>query len=235
MSRLEEIKRKLSELAASDPDLKAFGADTHKYALNPCLTEAQVAAIEQQHNFKVPDDYRHFIIELGNGGAGPYYGLKPLEKAFPWLGMEQNPGLVSKPFALTEPTFALQGCVGSSNLDEYFRRIETDERYYNKIMRCVNQYNKPKYSHGLILLSDYGDGILFTLPVNGPETGNVWVDDMVDQAGIFPVASELTPNTRTTFLDWYENWLDQSLAKAKGEIPNESGTYMEYANNTTTT
>ena len=27
---------------------------------------------------RLPDDYRHFITEIGNGGSVPYYGMFPL-------------------------------------------------------------------------------------------------------------------------------------------------------------
>lgn len=229
MSRLEEIKHKLTQLADADPNLKAFGSQKHKYTLNPCLNESQVQAIEQQYNFKLPDIYRRFITEVGNGGAGPYYGLKPLEDSFPKRLMERDPDMVSKPFTLTEPIFALQSCVGSPDLDDYFKRIETDEDYYDRIMECVRQYSKPEYSQGAILLSDYGDGVLFIMAVNGPESGNVWIDEMVNLAGFFPMAPEDKPAIRTNFLDWYENWLDLSLLRARGEAE-EDGIYFEFAN-----
>jgi hypothetical protein len=38
-----------------------------------------VVQFEKHHNITLPDDYRRFILQAGNGGAGPHYGLLPLE------------------------------------------------------------------------------------------------------------------------------------------------------------
>lgn len=35
---------------------------------------------EARYNVKLPPEYVFFITQVGNGGAGPYYGLYPLEK-----------------------------------------------------------------------------------------------------------------------------------------------------------
>lgn len=228
MSRLETIRQKIARLAQADPDRKLFGASKHGYDLKPCLDETQVREIEEKHSFKLPDDYRRFIMEIGNGGPGPYYGLDPLEESFPALDLTKDPALLSKRFPLREPLYTMQACLGTDNYDEYYRRIETDEAYFDKIRRCINRFNKPKYSQGVLLICDYGDGISFMLVLNGPERGNMWVDDRVNDGGIFPVAPESAPTSRTDFLTWYETWLDLSLAEIAGAAE-RSGGYMEFA------
>lgn len=229
MDQLGEIKRKLGLLAEADKDLRLFGADKHKYALNPCLDEAQVREIEQKYGFELPEGYRRFIMELGNGGAGPYYGIDPLEKSFPTRIMARDPDLMSKPFPLTKELFVMRECLGSTTLDEYYERIETDDAYYDKIQRCVGRFNKPRYSQGALFICDYGDGITFLLVVKGKERGNIWVDDRVgDNGAIQPVAAETAPDSRTDFLTWYERWLDVGLAMV-GDNPPESSGYMDYA------
>src|SRR5438552_14698202 len=52
-----------------------FGESAHPYRLHPVLTEAEVLAFQAAHGIRLPDDYREFITRVGNGGAGPYYGL----------------------------------------------------------------------------------------------------------------------------------------------------------------
>src|SRR5215510_742048 len=70
------IRAALQRLQAAQPDV--FGAEAHGFALNTPLAEADVAAIERQHGITLPADYRRFITEVGNGGAGPSYGVFPL-------------------------------------------------------------------------------------------------------------------------------------------------------------
>ena len=78
MSELDPgyIRESLRRLARLQP--KIFGADAHGFILNPRLREIEVAAFEEKHRISLPADYRHFITEIGNGGAGPYYGVFPL-------------------------------------------------------------------------------------------------------------------------------------------------------------
>lgn len=75
MTRHAFIKRAIAALKKRDKAFDLFGADFHEYELNPPLTEADVAAFEQRYAIRLPADYRGFLIFVGNGGAGPHYGL----------------------------------------------------------------------------------------------------------------------------------------------------------------
>lgn len=57
---------------------KAFGVDAHGFKLGTPLSEAMVAEFEKRHEVTLPPAYRLFVTELGNGGAGPGYGLSRL-------------------------------------------------------------------------------------------------------------------------------------------------------------
>ena len=70
------IRESLRRLARLKP--KIFGAEGHGFKLNPPLKEFDVAAFEEKHHIRLPDDYRQFITEIGNDGAGPYFGVFPL-------------------------------------------------------------------------------------------------------------------------------------------------------------
>ena len=77
--RLHRIAARLAEARANRAT--GFGVDAHKLLLNPPLTPAQLKQIETQHGLYLPDDYRAFLLHLGDGGAGPYYGITPLAQA----------------------------------------------------------------------------------------------------------------------------------------------------------
>ena len=79
LKQLERIKQKLKELKAIDVNFEVFGSDEHRYSFNPVLTENEITSFEKKHNLTLVEDYRLFIKEIGNGGAGPFYGLLPLE------------------------------------------------------------------------------------------------------------------------------------------------------------
>jgi hypothetical protein len=64
-----------------DPGLVVFGADEHRYRLRPPVSIEQLRDFEKLHGITLPSDYRQFLLQAGNGGAGPYYGILPLEES----------------------------------------------------------------------------------------------------------------------------------------------------------
>src|SRR4051794_31428879 len=70
----------LDRLDRGDPRRTVFGAGAHRYKLNPPLSVSVVQAFEERHGVTLPEDYRLFMTEIGNGGAGPYYGVLPFGK-----------------------------------------------------------------------------------------------------------------------------------------------------------
>jgi hypothetical protein len=68
----------LRRLRAADPGFRVFGSKRHRYRLGPTLTESELAAFESANRVRLPEDYRRFLSVVGNGGAGPFYGLEPL-------------------------------------------------------------------------------------------------------------------------------------------------------------
>jgi len=68
----------LHRLRAADAGFRVFGSEQHGYRVGPILSEAELAAFESANRFRLPEDYRRFLAAVGNGGAGPFYGLEPL-------------------------------------------------------------------------------------------------------------------------------------------------------------
>ncbi|MEU8007485.1 SMI1/KNR4 family protein [Catellatospora sp. NPDC049111] len=80
-ARLGRIADKLAAVQAMPVLPAAFGAENHRFELRPPLTEAEVAAFEARHEVTLPQPYRSFITELGDGGAGPGYEVHRLADA----------------------------------------------------------------------------------------------------------------------------------------------------------
>ncbi|HEU4733125.1 MAG TPA: hypothetical protein VFT22_34770 [Kofleriaceae bacterium] len=82
MSELHQTLREaIRALAAADPGLRRFGAAHHRYALAPPLPAAALAAVEAELAARLPDDLRDFVSHAGAGGAGPGYGVVPVDLA----------------------------------------------------------------------------------------------------------------------------------------------------------
>jgi len=69
----------LADASAHDRGLRRFGARHHRYRLAPPLPAARLDAIEAELGLRLPSEYRGLIAEVGDGGAGPYHGLMPLD------------------------------------------------------------------------------------------------------------------------------------------------------------
>jgi hypothetical protein len=72
-------------LAEADPALRRFGAAQHGYRLAPPLPAAALDALDRRLGAALgaalPDELRAFAAELAAGGAGPGYGIVPLDRA----------------------------------------------------------------------------------------------------------------------------------------------------------
>ncbi len=65
-------------LIASSLDINRdiiFGADQHKYIINPAILDKDIISFEQRSSIRLPDVYRSYLKYYGSGGAGPDYGI----------------------------------------------------------------------------------------------------------------------------------------------------------------
>jgi len=203
--QLSRIESKLARLKQKDKHYQIFGAADHRYQFNEAITPSFISKFESDHQCKLPEEYLGFLEHFGNGGAGPGFGLTPIEDCLicdrdykVWLS---DP---SKPFQHTSkwdldfrPSFDPQ-----ENLEEYRKEYKEFE----------TNYHQPKYLNGAISICNDGCGYFFVLVVNGPEYGNIWMDGRVSDGGIYP-STDLGNTGSIKFLDWYELWLDNSLNK----------------------
>jgi hypothetical protein len=193
------VRRTLEELRAADPSFQRFGASTHRYELNPVLKPEAVAAFEANHGIRLPEDYKEFVLTVGNGGAGPYYGIYPLllEGNVDHRLRERNHIDLTSPF----PHVAAwdESSMDAINWDEGER--PDDE--------TLDAYLHPRHISGALCISQFGCGDFLLLVVNGAERGNIWFDGRGNYSGIFP--EEGAGTARISFSEWYLAWLDESI------------------------
>jgi SMI1 / KNR4 family (SUKH-1) len=205
MASIQSIQHKLNLLKASSRRLVVFGASTHRYQFAAPVAEHELTCFESKFQLTLPPGYREFLKVLGNGGAGPYYGIVSLQSGlFADLDYKQRSGFIdpSKPFSFTE--------AWNMNLheadDETYLQLR-DEHYFDN-----------EWVNGMLRICNYGCGVSINLVVNGPAYGQIWVDDRCNDGGIYP--DKHFGNTGSIgFLEWYHLWLDQSLALVAQPAP----------------
>jgi hypothetical protein len=160
-------------------------------SLGPVLPEREVAAFENRHSVTLPDGYRRFLREVGNGGDGPpYYGLARLGEAASdmpdserrtWTKLD----MLDQDFPFSKPWI-----------------WEGEEGMWDDKAHDWSDEGRAKLAQverGNICLGNDGCGAYWHLIVVGPERGNVW---LFCGEGIQPTVP------RRNFLCWYEDWLD---------------------------
>ncbi len=218
------VLKRLTELDRRDPQRRLFGAAVHEYRLHPPVAQSEIAAFEAEHKVTLPEDYRVFLTEIGNGGAGPCYGLFRFgehdDNADGFRSWQDGDlvGDLSAEFVHTE----------AWNLPEAFWEHAPDvgvdipqdeeDRLYEAWDRELREhYWNPRIMNGAIPLCHRGCGLRQWLVINGPQRGFIWNDDRADEAGISPLLNEY--GQQVTFAGWYLTWLtDPDRAIKTGTI-----------------
>ena len=180
MSDIASIKRQLGER----------GYLRH---MAPPLNEEQLAGIEARYDVALPDEYRAFLKEIGNGGPGPYYGLLPFEKALDYdsrlWGKEAPASHLATPFPHTTSFNPV------SDHERAGERVDNGEISEEEFARIVHSS-----THGTLGLAHQGCAYYDILVITGPARGTVWVDGSDSGQGFHPLG--------IGFLEWYQAWLD---------------------------
>ena len=198
--QIARLKKKLQQAKERDALYKVFGAGSHRYHLNAPASIAEVDTFEKHYGIQLPECYRSFVLQIGNGGksypnlgAGPYFGIYP-------LGQNLN-DLIYKNVALhLKKTCSLNPKILTTRWDEIIEPIYeddiSDEDY--------ETLNGNLYG-GILPLGSQGCSYIHALVLNGPHKGRVVNLDKAEQ--IPPLFSE-----HKNFLDWYEGWLDEIIS-----------------------
>lgn len=204
-----KINGSLIKLREARPAI--FGSDAHAFLLNAPLSEEEVQRFEKLHAVRLPGEYRYFLTRVGNGGAGPFYGVFPLgmmDDGFRltlWAEDDGSLGILSRPFPHDDEWNDLSGKpdeisdLEASDYDACYEKF-TDRYWSGSIM------------NGAIPICHAGCALRIWLVVTGPEAGHLWFDKRADLGGVMPLSSDV--GLPLTFDAWYEEWLEGCLRNA---------------------
>lgn len=202
------VRESLQRLARAR--VKVFGANGHNFKLNKPLPDSEVAAFERLHHIRLADDYRTFITEIGNGGAGPYYGIFPLgymDDGFelaPWDKGNSLVGNLAAEFPYREAWNDLTGRPPDELAEE------DEEEYERQLHAFEERYFAPSVMNGSFPICHMGCALRVWLVVTGQERGRVWRDSRADDAGVSPML--LKDGSPASFSGWYMEWLEEALS-----------------------
>lgn len=193
-TRIETVKRKRERAITSKTSFLAY-----KYSLemNPTIAIEEVIKIEKQYSIKFPAEYRAFITTIANGGFGPNFGLLSIERSLQWLYDEILQDKIDYDY-LTIPF--IHTSAYNPDDDPYILELgKKCDRGEIPQSECDLVYD---YSTaGTMTISLEGCGYNFFLVVTGATRGQVWFNANVGDGGYIPL--------NFSFLDWYEQWLDE--------------------------
>ncbi|MEH2056089.1 MAG: SMI1/KNR4 family protein [Nostoc sp.] len=215
MNKILQLKKKLTQLAILDATFEVFGSESHQYQFKPCLSNKDIQVFESRYNITLPSEYRNFLLEVGNGGAGPGYGLSGLwgieyEDVIPEKLYHENYEILSKAFPWKKAWNDLDLIVDNNT---------------NSVVKS-DAYFDDKFIQGTLTITNYGCGIYAMLVITGEQSGKIWIDDRTNDNGIYPASLSFChafhdidpddfPNSDEEqplgFYDWYEDWLNRSL------------------------
>lgn len=160
-----------------------FGGNyVHMHLFRPVVDPEELELWEETVGFTLPEDHRCYLTCLGNGGAGPDYGIKPFgflltdeyqkESIYTWGQERRFHDLTKRRYEYElKDTVALYEEYCSRTTDtEQMDRYQFEEMLWNKEKHEVDEV---LYEHGLLRIADVGCGGEIGLLLNGSHRGYV--------------------------------------------------------------
>ena len=201
-NQIERIKEKIGRARqlhiAENQAYPEFYSSTNPnrgiLTFKPPLSAYEIDAWETRHNVCLPEEYRSFLEQIGNGGQF-YQDILPLEEWAIGLGFDDEDQALQ---ALSQPCLLLE---------EY----ESDWAWQQWLMETIGQDWEETYEQGLwspmfgmITVGREQGGSCCYLVLNGSLKGHIcW---FLPEWAALPC---FEPST--TFLDWFEMLLDKDL------------------------
>ena len=221
--QLHRIQQKLSQAKAADKDLEVFGASSHKYHLNPPVSEAEVLTFEEKYGISLPEDYRAFVQTIGDANAqkletmaGPYYGLSAFGTQVDDLLYEGSEIYLKAPCALS-PDMTQEEWEDLS--DPLLTDEEEEDEEEGYVIEVEDNYfaERAKVFGGLLPLGSQGCTYYHALVLNGKYAGRIVNVDLDLAQPKFAFEAN--------FLDWYERYLDEVIS---GQLLDDRPTWFGY-------
>lgn len=181
---VNHIQELLEQARTKDVNMDVFGAGTHQYKLEKPVSEMKIRAFEQQYGIDLPEEYRNFLMLVGNGGAGPYYGIYGLRALKEQLQKER--GYLSKADPVIYPGMSDEEWDSTADPEG---RGESEELF--------------PYG-GILPIGSQGCTLMTGLVLKGPYCGQVVYYDEDLCGKPFFVREK-------GFLAWYERWLREVI------------------------
>ncbi|MGW0697968.1 SMI1/KNR4 family protein [Streptomyces sp. NPDC002867] len=216
------VRERVLSLAKAPGADQVFGFHGHEFRLEDPLAPEELASLEARLGVRLPEDYREFLLRVGAGGAGPAYGVFPVQRGeegeWEWDGDGgdmASPDRMAEPFPVDRPEEALAAheseCPEEDDFDEpdaYDAAFEAwDER-------------DPLWSDdltvGAICLCHLGCALRQWLVVSGPDRGRMWDDRRADGTDLRPLIN--ADGSPMAFADWYLSWLEQAERQVRATV-----------------
>lgn len=182
--QLDRIVWKLKMAARRDEALKEFGAARHGYRMNETLDANEIASFEAAAGVSLPEEFSEFLQTVGNGGAGPYYGVAPLQPAL--CSDRLRSACLLSPGMSQERWNELTAFLEDAALSQAEKEQRLDELY-----------------GGLLEIGAMGWTFEMRLVLTGRYRGRIVYIDRTHQIPYFTYEAN--------FLEWYERWLDEII------------------------
>ncbi len=207
MLRREQVIKILERARDIDKDCQMFGAEAHKYRLEPPVPESFVRGAEEKCGLTLPESYRRFITQVGDGGAGPDYGITPFREFWKW-GCAQTHNIFAErdrenyrrhliqPFLVRPMTPEEAACSVTGNPEHYARE---PERYYIFELPGDEDDDSRWSTDGFLSLGTRGCQWDYGIALNGEHRGKVFT---TDNEGGFLLEARY-------FEEFYRCWLDR--------------------------
>lgn len=237
---IEQLEAKIGLLKRLDKNYEIF-YNPNLYKTIPNLWKLEkIKAFENKYNVELPDSYKVFLNQIGDGRFNVLQMKRKPEEDFHVENEFEN---IKKPFAYIEEwnendkekfikrykysNGFIQNYVDLKDLKrDYERRTGLKEKEQLKLFDYYGFYESDSFIdevyimyyysdthlNGSIYLFDYGCNIRGILIVNGQKKGEIWVDDRANGNGIFP--------TNTTFNKWFNNLLDDKILAFEKKVSN---------------